>query len=230
MRRLGLETSRSTVPAMIALAVFVLLSVVLVNDPRVAEYDERLFLEINQHFIPGFASLVMFGVSEFGSVIGSVAIGAALWLVGRKDLAIALLLAFVCYALIGQGMKMAVMRPRPMEIFMDIEYLVPLPGGFLYGQSFPSGHTAGMFSLLGVLLMKARRWAPPMAALAIVVGFLRVLLGSHYPFDVVAGAGLGLFGGILFGSLRYGELIARIDAFIERRTGRKGRYHVNSRE
>lgn len=220
MGRYGLEATKATVPAMIALAFCVLASIYLVNHPQVVELDERLFLEINQHFIPGAASLFMFALSELGSVIWSVAICAALWMVGRKDLALALLLAFVCYALLGQVMKYAVLRPRPMEIFMGIEHMVVLPGSFTYGQSFPSGHTAGVFSILGVLIMKARRWAIPMGILAITVGFLRVFLGAHFPFDVIAGASVGLFGGILFGSLRYGELICRIDAYIDERMHR----------
>lgn len=222
---MDLEASRSTAPAMIALAAWMLLSLVLVNDPRIIELDQKLFLEINQHFIPGIAALVMFGVSELGSVIVPLSIFVVMWMVGRKDIAVAILLAFALYGLIGLGLKALVMRPRPLEVLMDIDHLVPLPGGFVYGHSFPSGHTAGVFSILGVLIMKARRWAPPVAALAVIVGFLRVLLGSHFPFDVIAGAGLGLFVGILFGSLRYGELISRMDAVIERRILKKGRGH-----
>ncbi|MGQ3674561.1 phosphatase PAP2 family protein [Xanthobacter sp. TB0139] len=54
--------------------------------------------------------------------------------------------------------------------------------------SFPSGHSTTIFAAavaLGALFPKAR-W--PLVGLAVVVATTRVLLNSHYPSDVLAGA------------------------------------------
>ncbi|MBY6187325.1 phosphatase PAP2 family protein [Marinobacter hydrocarbonoclasticus] len=63
--------------------------------------------------------------------------------------------------------------------------------------SLPSGHSAAAF-LFATLL--AWYW-PPLAVLAYgwaaLVGLSRVLLGVHYPGDIVAGATLGLWAGHL---------------------------------
>lgn len=54
--------------------------------------------------------------------------------------------------------------------------------------SFPSGHATTVFATaiaFGALFPRARR---PLIALAVVVAATRVLLGSHFPSDVIAGA------------------------------------------
>lgn len=58
--------------------------------------------------------------------------------------------------------------------------------------SFPSGHTITAFAIawtLGLFLPK-RRIA--LFSLAVLVALSRVVLGSHYPGDVVAGAAIGI--------------------------------------
>jgi membrane-associated phospholipid phosphatase len=65
------------------------------------------------------------------------------------------------------------------------------PGGF---GSFPSGHTAGAFSVATVFAERYRthRWAPWVAyGLAGVVGLSRLNLQAHFPSDIFFGAALG---------------------------------------
>ena len=57
--------------------------------------------------------------------------------------------------------------------------------------SFPSGHSTTVFATaiaFAALYPRARGW---LVALAAVVASTRVVLGSHYPSDVIAGAALG---------------------------------------
>ncbi len=63
------------------------------------------------------------------------------------------------------------------------------------GYSFPSAHSQGAVSLYGSIALHDRRRA--VTALALVLVFLtgasRVAAGAHYPTDVLAGWGFGLF-------------------------------------
>jgi membrane-associated phospholipid phosphatase len=75
-------------------------------------------------------------------------------------------------------------------------------GGARYESlSFPSGHSSGVAALVTIALVLAwprltrparRAWTAAGVALVFVVGLTRVLLGVHYPSDVVAGWALGV--------------------------------------
>ena len=85
-------------------------------------------------------------------------------------------------------LKPAFERPRPCR---TLEGLVPVvPCG--PGQSMPSGHAAVAFAFLAAAASSVRRgwlWLTPPAA---GVAASRVVLGVHYPSDVIVGAGVGL--------------------------------------
>ena len=88
--------------------------------------------------------------------------------------------------------KVVLDRPRPA-------FTPPLT--VASGASFPSGHAAGCSAVYGVLLLLAmpwlaRRWSRLVATAAVLLLVLaiaasRLLLGVHYPSDVLAGLGLG---------------------------------------
>lgn len=79
-------------------------------------------------------------------------------------------------------------RPRPYVAHPDLVHL------FLSrtaDPSFPSDHATAAFAIAVAILLRSRRAGLVALALAIVLAVGRVLLGVHYPADVLAGAALG---------------------------------------
>lgn len=120
--------------------------------------------------------------------------GAALGLLvaGRRRAAVYLVVIRVLELALETGIKHLVGRPRPA---------LPDPIAHASGLSFPSGHAAGTAVLItGALLVSlpaGRRTLTATAVVAAAVAVLavaasRVLLGVHYPSDVLAGMLLGL--------------------------------------
>lgn len=93
--------------------------------------------------------------------------------------------------------KDAVGRPRPYEVLPHVRLLVVPPGGY----SFPSAHAMRSFVAAGVLsrYLSNRRWSP--YALAALIAFSRIVVGVHFPGDVLAGALIGLLIAWLFSRL-----------------------------
>lgn len=88
----------------------------------------------------------------------------------------------------------------------------PFEGGHLYA-SFPSGHA----TTIGAIMMSIYLLAPvmrlPALILALWLGFSRVMVGAHYPSDVIAGLALGAWFALLFASIfaRYGLLFRKME-------------------
>ncbi|MCX7881712.1 MAG: phosphatase PAP2 family protein [Brevinematales bacterium] len=78
-------------------------------------------------------------------------------------------------------------RDRPYVKHGDISILLAPPDRF----SFPSGHTAGAFTVVFFFWYFYPMWTWPFLVLAVLIGFSRMYLGLHYPTDVVAGMVLG---------------------------------------
>jgi undecaprenyl-diphosphatase len=78
-------------------------------------------------------------------------------------------------------------RPRPFVAHPQIHAFLahaPDPG-------FPSDHATAAFAIAVVLLLRLGRWAAPVLVAAAALAVSRVLVGVHYPDDVLAGALLG---------------------------------------
>lgn len=90
--------------------------------------------------------------------------------------------------MIVTAVKLAVGRDRPPAVIVDPEPLMEVPTT----SSFPSGHAATSFACALILARAAPRLTIPLFVLAALIAFSRVYVGVHYPFDVMAGALLGL--------------------------------------
>lgn len=96
-------------------------------------------------------------------------------------------LAGLAGTLLYKWLKGKTLRPRPYEVHQNIS----LTGTPLDKFSFPSGHTlhAVVFSVVAI------SYYPQLSILVLpftaMVGLSRVVLGLHYPSDVLAGALIG---------------------------------------
>jgi undecaprenyl-diphosphatase len=102
---------------------------------------------------------------------------------------LAALAGVACYKLLKVGTS----RPRPYAVSPRIR----LGTAPLDQFSFPSGHTlhAVAFSLMASSQYPELGWL--LVPFTLLVAASRVVLGLHYPSDVLAGAALGALFGLL---------------------------------
>lgn len=61
--------------------------------------------------------------------------------------------------------------------------------------SFPSGHASAMFAIAMAIYMYDKKLGALFFVLAALTGVSRVIVGVHYPSDIIAGALLGIIAG-----------------------------------
>jgi undecaprenyl-diphosphatase len=145
-------------------------------------------------------------------LIGASAVIALwLWYAGRARAGSVLLAVTLTGRLLGEAQKYWIARARPA---MEPHLVV------VKTSSFPSGHaTSSMifYVALALLLMGAgrRRGASVAAAimLSLLIGTSRVMLGVHWPSDVVGGWAFGLLWVLL--TLRPAERLLRSNSELE---------------
>jgi len=87
--------------------------------------------------------------------------------------------------------KPLVGRPRPCRAEAGIPDVRTHGVGCSSRGSFPSSHAANIGATAVFLAGRVPAWGVPAAAIAFLVGYSRVYLGVHYPFDVLGGWALG---------------------------------------
>lgn len=138
--------------------------------------------------------------------VASAVFAVAMFVKGHRRAGVLIAATMATTALVTYLTKVAVGRGRP--VWQDPEY-------FLHSNAFPSGHTSasatfcGLVILLAVMLVRRagiRRLISTVAVLAFVlVAADRILLGRHYPSDVLGGTLLGV-GVLLLGVALYSPL------------------------
>jgi undecaprenyl-diphosphatase len=111
---------------------------------------------------------------------------------GRPWLWIRVGVAILLAESISGALKVWVKRDRPPLFHPVPKPLLEAPSTY----SFPSGHATVSFACATVLALAVPRLRVPLFALAALISFSRVYVGVHYPFDVLAGAALGLLLGV----------------------------------
>lgn len=108
---------------------------------------------------------------------------AIAWIRGRRRMALLVAITLPLANLTAQMLKPLLAAPRATDF---------LGHGQIAEAAWPSGHaTASMSLALGLVLVSAPRWRPLAASVgglfATIVPFSILLLGWHYPSDVLAG-------------------------------------------
>lgn len=181
----GLTVATATVVTSTA-GLALLGSEVLEREP--IAHEQAAMLWLHAHTTPGLHTF-----AEVMNVIGGphitfpalALLPVLLWGMRQRSAALFTALAFWGAMAAQWGLKLAFGRPRPDLWPTDVQ---------VSGLSFPSGHATAAAAL--ALVVGVLTWRTPYRWAAVIVGTLyaalmmlsRVVLGVHFPSDVLAGA------------------------------------------
>lgn len=116
-------------------------------------------------------------------------VGCAWWLAEHdmQPMLLALVLGFAIEIPLFMLIKRWLKRPRPYQRLQNFQAVIQAHDQF----SFPSGHTTAAFLFAGCAGYFWPDYTGLLYLWASLVGLSRVLLGVHYPGDILAGAALG---------------------------------------
>lgn len=196
---LAFDRQRAVITAGVALAVVVLVGIAL--DPLVVGLPESLPVRLRNVFqwatrfgksdwllIPSAVLVIVFGFGDWRRV-GRIA--AAGW----NEIASFAGVVFAAVAVSGLTtdlLKALVGRSRPAFAGDAVFVFHPFTLGGYAHYSFPSGHATTMAAMAVVVTATfSGRWRAILLAAAALVAITRVMLGVHYPSDVVGGMLIG---------------------------------------
>jgi len=162
-------------------------------DPALAtiqRWDERVSVHANRALRYATVLPVFRAVSWLGNGIFWYALMLALLVQHGGDAALPVLhmgiVGAVC-TLVYKLLKRGTLRPRPYQALQAVS----AGTGVLDSFSFPSGHTLHAVAFTLVACAYYPMLAAPLAAFTALTAASRVVLGLHYPSDVLAGATVG---------------------------------------
>ena len=138
---------------------------------------------------------LIYGIATVGDLIW---VPLVFWLyVFRKDSnewtsSLILAVAMVTAMALTDLLKTAFNLPRPFQVS---SLGISARGEIPTNPGFPSGHTTNAFTVATVIWSRYAAWRVPFVVLAISTGVSMVILGLHFPSDVLGGVFLGIFCG-----------------------------------
>lgn len=158
---------------------------------RLSQLDQIICIRVNRASRNTITRSAFCAVSRLGDGVFWYALMLALLMAFRGDavpgVAVMICTGLFCAALY-KVLKHKTSRQRPYQIHRDIICSATPLDQF----SFPSGHTlhAVAFSVVAVTYFPMLLWL--VLPFTLLVAASRVILGLHYPSDVLAGALIGL--------------------------------------
>src|SRR6266567_4236418 len=177
----SLRASKRIIVACIIGFVIALLGLRILGTPA----DAYLALAF-YHSLPSdtFVPLI-FGIATLGDIIW---VPLVFWLyVFRRDSnewtsSLILAVAMVSAMALTDILKAAFNLPRPSQV---PSLGITPRGEFPTNPVFPSGHTTNAFTVATVIWSRYPAWRVPFLLLAIATGVSMIILGLHFPSDVV---------------------------------------------
>jgi len=157
---------------------------------RIQRWDERVCLRANRALRYATALPLFRAVSWLGNGIFWYSLMLALLLqhgVQAAQPVLHMALVGAVGTLVYKLLKRGTLRPRPYQALGAVS----AGTGVLDSFSFPSGHTLHAVAFTLVACAYYPSLAAPLAAFTVLTAASRVILGLHYPSDVLAGAAIG---------------------------------------
>lgn len=158
---------------------------------RLASWDQRFFVLLFQRYAsqPMFRCCYWLSKTADGPLYALLALAIYVFQpAGYQQFVLLLAIGFSIELPLYLLLKNSVRRLRPADLLTQQiqSYIVPSDK-----FSLPSGHTAGAFVLTSTIAICYPQYLPIVLPWALAVGLSRVLLGVHFPGDIVAGMLLG---------------------------------------
>ena len=155
--------------------------------------NQSLFLQINASLDTPLWVIQVATIFADYFIFGIPVLLLAMWLWGGEKLRQVAVMAFcVCFFSLGLNQLIGLVwqHPRPLIIGIGHTFI-----SHAMDSSFPSDHMT-VFSALAVTFIFQRllKFGTALALIGILVGWSRVFLGAHFPFDMVGAVGVTLFG------------------------------------
>lgn len=152
-------------------------------DPRLCQLASRWAARRGVHRFFGIVSRLGDGWFWYGLMIALAALGGTRGMVAALHMSVTGFVAWLLY----RTLKLHTRRLRPFRAHPD----VTARAAALDEYSFPSGHTLHAVSFTIVAVTWFPFLALPLIVFTVLVAMSRVVLGLHYPTDVLAGVLIG---------------------------------------
>ncbi len=167
---------------------------------RIDKFDKRFVCRINQK---NFHSIIEFFFkvsSHIGSFVFWTSFAFIAYVLDLFDLSFWLYATCINGGIIALSLKLIFRRDRPF-IDKEIGKFIVLKDKFVISKhtSFPSGHSVYFSACSIILLYVYNYWWLYLLIIPIgfIVAYTRVILGAHYPSDVIFGFLIGAIASII---------------------------------